>query len=343
MRIRFQTVALIALVPFLVPGCTQVQAKAAFKDGNKLYKEENYKKAIESYQRAVELEPGMSAGWFYLASSQQALYRPGKAETKERLDKAVEFYKKSLEVNKGLTESEKQVKMNALGALTGIYAEDPYKDYEQAKAYATQLVAENPNDPKNLYAMANLYEKFGHVKEAEDTYRKVMAGNAQDPKACGAMAAFLNKPLWDDQGQIWTEETSKDKKKRSKFDEAIGVLIKCADLTPTDPGGYHKVSTFFWDKGYRDPELTEAQKLDYANKGLEYVDKALQLKPDYFEAIIYKGLLYRLKATVITNPRERQRLIDEAIALQKQGLEIKKQQAAEAAQAAADQAAAAAQ
>jgi hypothetical protein len=70
------------------------------------------------------------------------------------------------------------------------------------------------------------------------------------------------------------------------------------------------------------------------------VDKALKIKPDYFEAIIYKGLLYRVKAGVTKNPRERQQFLDEAQTLQKQGLELKKQQAQEQASAAAAAAAA---
>ena len=43
----------------------------------------------------------MAEAWFYLGSSHQALYRPGKdtPENKEHLDKAIEYYKKSLEAN----------------------------------------------------------------------------------------------------------------------------------------------------------------------------------------------------------------------------------------------------
>ena len=71
-------------MPVLVAGLHQVQAKAAFKDGNKDYKEENYKKAIENYERAVELEPDMAEALFYLGSSHQALYRPGKDDPGEQ-------------------------------------------------------------------------------------------------------------------------------------------------------------------------------------------------------------------------------------------------------------------
>jgi tetratricopeptide (TPR) repeat protein len=307
-------------------GCARIRAKAAYQDGNTAYKEENFKRAIENYSRAVQYEPDMAEAWFYLGSSQQSLYRPGKdtPENKQRLDDAIAAYKKSLEVNKGTSANLKQVKLTALSALTAIYTEDPYRDFDQAKQYADQLISENPNDTKNLYAMANLYEKFGKIDDAEATYKKVTELYPNDPKACSALAGFYNKPNWDDKGNVW--EDGSDKARRSKFDDAITTLEHCAELAPDDPGGWQKVASFYWDKAYRDPLLDDKHKNEYADKGLEAVDKALKLKPDYFEAVIYKGLLYRVKAAVTTNGALRAQYLEEAQALQKQGLELKKEQ-----------------
>jgi tetratricopeptide (TPR) repeat protein len=316
MKIRYLAPLLAAAMPVLLAtGCNTVKAQAAFKDGNKLYKEENYRKAIELYDRAIELKPDMAEAHFYLASSHQALYRPGKddPENRQRLETAVEHYKKSLELNKANTDNLKKVRTNTLGALTGIYSEPPLQNYETALAYAQELVKDNPNDTKNLYAIANLYKKFGKIQEAEETYKRVAELNPQDAKACGALAAFYNKPLWDG---------------RSKFDQAIDTLKRCTSLEPNDPAGYYKVATFYWDKAYRDPLLGDAAKNEYADKGLEQVDKALELKPDYWEAIITKGLLYRVKAQAARNPKERQQLLEQAQTLQKQAMELRKEQQA---------------
>ena len=64
---------------------------------------------------------------------------------------------------------------------------------------------------------------------------------------------------------------------------------------------------------------------------MENVDKALQLKPDYFEAVIYKGLLYRVKAGATADRRAKAEFLEKAQDLQKQGLELKKQAAESAA------------
>jgi tetratricopeptide (TPR) repeat protein len=316
MTMRFRLLGLMLVSAAVIgAGCGRVRAKAAFKEGNKLYKEENFKRAIEQYDEAVELEPDMAEAHFYLASSHQAMYRPGKdsPENKEHLEKAIAEYKKALELNANpATESLRGVRRNTLAALTAIYSDDPYKSFDEAYGYAAQLVQDNPTDPKNLFAMAGLYEKFNKVEDAEKMYRKAVETNPQEVKACGALAAFLNKPYWDG---------------RSKFDEAVDTLQKCASLQPSDPAGYYKVATFFWDKAYRDPLLNDKQKDEYADKGLESVDKALQLKPDYVDAIIYKGLLYRVKAQVSSNPRLRTQYLEQAQTLQKQAVELKKEAA----------------
>jgi len=316
MRMRFRLLGLVLVSAAVIgAGCGRVRAKAAFKEGNKLYKEENFKRAIEQYDEAVALEPDMAEAHFYLASSHQAMYRPGKdtPDNKEHLEKAIAEYKKALELNANpALESLRAVRRNTLAALTAIYSDDPYKSFDEAYGYAAQLVQDNPTDPKNLFAMAGLYEKFNKVDDAEKMYRKAVETNPQEVKACGALAAFLNKPYWDG---------------RSKFDEAVDTLQKCAGLQPNDPAGYYKVATFFWDKAYRDPLLNDKQKDEYADKGLESVDKALQLKPDYVDAIIYKGLLYRVKAQVSSNPRLRTQYLEQAQTLQKQAVELKKEAA----------------
>lgn len=327
MKTRIQALALMVLaVSLALGGCAQIQAKAAFKDGNKAYKDEDFKLAIDEYQQVISLDPGNAAAYFYLASSHQALYRPAKEtpENAEHLSLAVENYKVALEkAGAGTDQNDPMLRSNALSALTAIYSEQPYRDFNTAQAYAEQLVAENPNDLKNLFAMANLYEKFDRFDLAEQAYERAAELNPSDIKACGALAAFYNKPLWEG---------------KSRFDDAISTLQRCAQLAPDDPTGWYKVSSFYWDKAYRDPLLDDTLKEEYADKGLEAVNRSLELKPDYIDALVYKGLLFRVKAQVSRNPRERFEFLEQAGLLQKQALELKKQQA-EAEAAAAQQAA----
>jgi len=336
MRTRNHAPLLVAVLALVVVGvgCELIQAKAAFKDGNKLYKEENYREAIVEYEEAVALKPDFAEAHAYLASAHQSLYRPGRddAENKMHLQKAIEHYEKSLEVNTRDTPNLEAVRVTALGALTGIYSDPPVEDFKKALEYAEELVKDNPDDTKNMYAMANLYEKFNQVDDAEGTYLRVVRDNPDDPKACGALSAFYNKPLWDRDGNVWTEES--EGPRAARFEDAIQTMEHCATLDPDDPSGYYKVATFFWDKAYRDHSISEEEKNEYADLGIDAVDKALEIQPDYWEAIISKGLLFRVKAQVAPTRSDRKTYLEQAQILQKQAMDLRKEQ-----QAAADAAA----
>jgi tetratricopeptide (TPR) repeat protein len=312
-RIRRAIVpALVLPLALVAGGCGRVRSKLAYKDGTKHYKLENFKRAIEEYEKAVDANPDMPEAHFYLGNSHQALYRPGRdtPENVAHLDQAVAHYEKSLEVNKGDDKDAKWLRSQALGFLSVIYSEDPKKDFEKAHGYAQRLVDEDPAETKSQFVLANLYEKFEKVPDAEMIYKKVAEDNPTDAKACGALAGFYNKPLWEG---------------RAKFDDAVAILDKCAALNPDDETGYYKLATFFWDQAFRAPDLTAEQKDMYANKGIEAIDKALKIKPDYIEGLIYKNLLLRVKAMATTNPRAAQTYLDEANMLRDQATELKKQ------------------
>ena len=63
-------------------------------------------------------------------------------------------------------------------------------------------------------------------------------------------------------------------------------------------------------------------------------DRALTLKPDNCDALIYKGLLLRVKAQAAANPRLRDKLLEEAEAIRKLAVECKRTTAETAAPAA---------
>ena len=61
--------------------------------------------------------------------------------------------------------------------------------------------------------------------------------------------------------------------------------------------------------------MKEPEKKEFVSKGMTAVDHALQLKPDYVEAIVYKGLLLRLQANLEKDPATQQKLLKDASAL----------------------------
>ena len=82
------------------------------------------------------------------------------------------------------------------------------------------------------------------------------------------------------------------------------------------------------DKAYRDFRLPEAEKIKYVQSGVDAVDKAISLKGDYIEALVYKNLLLRLQANLEKNPARQQALLKEADTFRNRAEELRKQKAA---------------
>ena len=244
-------------------------------------------------------------------------------------------YKKSLENNQARdSRNLKKVKINTLGALTGIYSEEPFKDFRRrAGLRATRSWRTTRTTRRTSTRSRTCYEKCNKIAEAEETYKKVEVNtlalyrqlvpegqSAPEPpasaeaspspsfvalenawKACGALAAYYNKPLWDERGRCGARPAGG---RRSRFDQAIDILQRARASAARGPAGTRRSRPSTGTRRTATRLHRRAEEA-YAEKGLEAVDKALELKPEYFEAMIYKGLLYRVKATVAKNPRLR--------------------------------------
>ena len=296
-----------------------LKARAAFKDANMAYGSKNYVKAIEDYGRVIELDPQdrskvLSHSLFYLGSSHHMLFRPAKEddpENRAHLDKAIEYYEKTLQHDPSYR--------YAIEQLAGIYR-DQLDDFENAEKYFKMILALEPNKPENWYSLGGLYERFHDpdtmplLDKAIEAYKKPIEFNPQDPGPYKQVAAMFNK--------------------YGQFDETMNWLAQARDVQPDNPEGYYTMSTYYWDKVYRDPDLKPAQRKEYIALGTAQLDKALELKPDYVEALIYKGLMLREESKIEPNARKKQALLDEAKQFQDKALELKKQQDAAAAAAA---------
>ena len=116
--------------------------------------------------------------------------------------------------------------------------------------------------------------------------------------------------------------------RQGQFDKTIDALEERASKEPTNPEAFYTISTYYWDKAYRDFKLKENEKREFVQKGVEAVDHALQIKPDYMEALVYKNLLLRLEANLEKDPSKQQALIKQADQLRDKAQELRKQKAA---------------
>jgi predicted Zn-dependent protease len=112
-----------------------------------------------------------------------------------------------------------------------------------------------------------------------------------------------------------------------QFDKTIAALEARAAKEPDNPEAYQTIASYYWDKANKDSRLKDAEKKDYVLKGIAAVDRALQIKPDYAEGMVYKGLLLRLQANLEKDPAKQQQLIKDAVLLHDKAEDIRKKKA----------------
>ena len=190
--------------------------------------------------------------------------------------------------------------------------------YEEAIEHFQQSVALDPTliNAKMYLATAFAQQYIPGVEDADnlkmadqaiEQYKRVLDMNAaRDQKvnsAKGIAYLYLNM---------------------KKFDEAKKFYRMAADMDPNDPEPYYSVGVIDWTACYQ-PRMEERAKLGLKpdenlnpknkeqktacselkvknwpsiQEGIESLNKAIQLRPDYDDAMAYLNLMYREKADV---------------------------------------------
>jgi tetratricopeptide (TPR) repeat protein len=296
-------------------GCAKVgeiQAMRAFKEANTAYQQQDYKKAADLYEKALQANPNLGQAYFFLGNSYDNLWRPSKKGDPENdalLTKAVENYQKCAEILASSEKAEdKKLGKLALEYLVAAYGPDKLNDPAKAEPVVQRMIQLEPSEPTNYFALAKIYEDAGAYPEAEQMLLRAKEARPGDPAVYMQLAGYYNR--------------------QAQFDKTIDALEQRAQKEPNNPEAFYTISTYYWDKAYKDPSVTDADKRIYVQKGLEAVDRALQIKPDYAEALIFKGLLLRLQANLEKDPGKQQALIKQADGLRDKAQELRKQKAA---------------
>jgi tetratricopeptide (TPR) repeat protein len=310
--------AIIAGFGLALAGCGQlgqIRGMKAYKDGNKLYASSDWKAAIEKYEETTVLDPdntlqtcnvGPGCVYFYLANSYDNLYRPvkrGEAANDELLNKAIANYKLASEK---ITQDEK-MRTLSLEYLVASYGPEKLNDPTSAEPVVKRMIELNPNEPTNYFALGKIYEDSGEYELAEQMFLKGRDAKPNDPTVYTVLAGYYNR--------------------QGDFAKTIATLNERIKIEPNNPEAHYTVAQYFWDKAFRDFRLSDKEKMGFVQDGLQAIDKAIQINPNYMEAITYKGLLFRLQANLEKDPKKQQQLLKDASVLADRANELRKKAA----------------
>jgi tetratricopeptide (TPR) repeat protein len=211
-----------------------------------------------------------------------------------------------------LDPNEKKLHKNVGLAYMGLYqpgSKHP-KDLEYAaKAieHLTEYSKAYPGDRKAREFLVSLYLSTERYDDAIAFYQKMVEEDPKDTKAMQSLAQMYFKKGDVDNAVAWL-------KKRLE-----------AETTPEAKAEvYYFIGVQAWDRSYNFPDLDPVQRAHVVDEGLDALNKALQIKPDYFEALSYVNLLYREKAKIETDPVKQQEYTDLANKYLQQALELRK-------------------
>ena len=189
-------------------------------------------------------------------------------------------------LNKGIKAFKESKFDNAAQFFDTARKQDP--TLTQAELYLATTYAQqfNPNSPAE-----GDNEKYAN--NAIATFEAVLN---KDPKNTSAIAGLAG--IY--QGLKNLEKSREYYKKQTEID-------------PENPVPYYAIASTDWlrmrDKAH---PLSDEEKVQAIEEGLQYADKALEKNANYVDAMAYKNLLLRDKAAATKDPAEAKRFIDEA-------------------------------
>lgn len=278
---------------------------------------------------ARERQRAASAGILVLA----LLALPGcnKIKSKQEIKKGNDFlkaaqyqsalsaYQEALRLDPGEEKLHKHIGI----AYMGMYqpgSKHP-KDLEFAQKAIDNLkqyVAAYPEDTKVLEYLVSMYLNTERYDDAIAFYQnELLKRNPKDSKAMQSLAMLYFK--------------------KGDFDSGVKWLKERLTVEGDNPEVYYLIGVQAWDRSYNYPDVDPVLRAKIVDDGMAALNKAVEMKPDYFEAISYINLLYREKAKLETDPVKKQEYTDlankylqQALALRKAAQEKAKAEAAQA-------------
>lgn len=239
-------------------GCSELRARQRAREGNDHFQAGDYGAAIAAYAASEELHP-LPVVALNKGLACRHLLTPGvkNAENERAAECALQSFKR-------------------------------LKELSPTDARADQLYQQTLFD-------ADRFEQL------EQLYRQQLARSANDPAAINALIQVYSRwGRWDD-ALRWVEERAKQRPNDAEAHYSVGVFIYNrlfekgggTDKATFDP---RPTQTPKPAPSFEKEDITGARRAELAERGIQQLKRAVELRPGYADALTYLGLLYRQKS-----------------------------------------------
>ena len=176
------------------------------------------------------------------------------------------------------------------------------KNADLAIAELRKYLRKKPDDRIAREALINLYLNANRTSEAVNYFRDWLQTHPADLEAVKSIATLYAK--------------------QGNFNESLNWYEKITLLDAKNPESFYIYGVVCYEKVAKNPPADPAEKMAIIQRGEAALQHSIDLKPDYFESIVYLNLLFRQQALVETDPAKQQALIAQADALKNKAVEI---------------------
>jgi tetratricopeptide (TPR) repeat protein len=156
-------------------------------------------------------------------------------------------------------------------------------------------------------------ENKEYAQIAVDAFKKYLAAYPNDDRVEEYLVTTLISAARYEEALLRLKQEAQTNPNKAGVQQAIiTTLAKAGRLEEAyswadskgakDSTLYYSIAVACWSKSYNDPTIDSVTRGQVVDTGLKASEKAVTLKPDYFEAMAYYNLLYREKAKLELDP-----------------------------------------
>ena len=289
MTVRVTSVRGLAILLALngMVGCSELRARHHARKGNRLFRDGDYAAAVREYREAERLHSGMPVVLLNLGLACRQIMVPGGRGAEN--DQAVDCALKAFEKLKRAAPSDRRAERLFTQTL---FDADRFETL--ASMYEARL-RRRPDDLAAVNSLIQTYSRWNRPKKA--LFWTVRRAEVQStaPEAHYAVGVFVQNLLFEKGG-------GNDK---STFDPRAD-----SDVNKAPPA-------------FASGEIAGEERIKLADLGIAHLEKALSLRPNYRNAMVYVNLVYRQKSLAFFDDPDRwQACVDAAERWREKALKI---------------------
>lgn len=225
--------------------------------------------------------------------SRMAIKDANAAYHSEDYEKALELYKNAQALGGKFPELYRSIGYSYIGLYSpGVEEPENARYADSAIQNLQRYLQLRPEDTVAEEVLINLFLNANRTSQAIQWFEAKLAEEPNNPSMAKSLATLYAK--------------------QGNFAKTMEWYERIAEMEGDKPESHYTYGVVLYEKVAKDPPADAEEKLMLIKRGQQALAEALELRPDYFDALVYMNLLYREQAKMAESEEEQQELFARA-------------------------------